>query len=222
MPGPLDSYDPCGRSSKASRGFHPSFMSFSYERHVAWLRFPRTHWPDVRGYRIAAAALIAVNTIAACDTESSKAVRDVGLRPSRASAGAPQSISGSADAPLGCISQHQPRVSLRGVLHGEVRPGPPGYGETPTLDRLDTILVMVLPRGISVCRDPAVDPHGLAAIDVEAIQLVGRLAPRTPQAGDTVTVFGGLQQQTWGWHYTTVVLEVDSITRPVRPRAQGG
>ena len=116
--------------------------------------------------------------------------------------------------PLGraaeCVDQSPRRVSLRGRIHSEVHLGPPGYGETPTVDTRDTILVLALPRTIALCNDPRLDPQGASAIDASSVQLVGHVG-RNHRAGDTITAYGSLIQRTWGRHYLPVVLEVDSI-----------
>ena len=109
-----------------------------------------------------------------------------------------------------CLRQFPARVVARGRIHKEVHLGPPGYGETPDEDRRDTILVLVLPRVMPVCGGPE-RGDSTAIIRTDSLQLVYPPRDALDHVGDTVTVFGGLEEAIWGWHYKKVVLHVDSI-----------
>jgi hypothetical protein len=109
-----------------------------------------------------------------------------------------------------CLRQMPARVVARGQLRKEVHLGPPGYGETPQQDERDTIVVLVLPRPISVC----VDPHSgdtSAVIHATALQLIYPPRNVLDRIGEEFTVYGRLEEAVWGWHFTNVVLHVDSI-----------
>ena len=119
-----------------------------------------------------------------------------------------------------CLRQMPARVVARGRLRKEVHLGPPGYGETPQRDERDTIVVLVLPRSIPVC---AVPHRGdtVAVVHASALQLV--YAPRNvlDHMGEEFTVYGRLEEAVWGWHFTNVVLHVDSIPDlPGKPSPQ--
>ena len=109
-----------------------------------------------------------------------------------------------------CLRQMPARVVARGRLRKEVHLGPPGYGETPERDERDTIVVLVLPTSISVCSDP-LRGDTVPVVHSSALQLV--YAPRKvlDHTGEEFTVYGRLEQAVWGWHFTNVVLHVDSI-----------
>ena len=164
--------------------------------------------------------VVAVAALSGCGHTDRPEAQDLALLP-RTEVSPPHEVPVSSDSGAGCISQQGQQVVVRGMARREVRTGPPGYGETPTLDKRDTILVMRLPKRVRVCTDRSLDPSGPAVIETDSVQLVGRLDPRSQPSGDTLTVFGTFRQQTWGWHYTRVVLEVDSVAphNTVRPRS---
>ncbi len=109
-----------------------------------------------------------------------------------------------------CLRQMPARVVAQGRIRKEVHAGPPGYGETPDQDERDTILVLVLPGPIPVCADPA---HGdtVAVVHASALQLVYVPRNALEHLGEAVTVYGRLEEAVFGWHFTSVVLHVDSI-----------
>src|ERR1044071_1778577 len=53
--------------------------------------------------------------------------------------------------PSGCLSPGS--IRLRGVLRKELHAGPPGYGENPATDERDTVVALVLPAPVALCRD---------------------------------------------------------------------
>jgi hypothetical protein len=119
-----------------------------------------------------------------------------------------------------CVRQWPARVQLRGVLDREVHLGPPGYGETPEQDSRDTIAVLALPVTLHVSQDSSAQSGGANCLEVVRLQLVGHPRSALDRLGDTMTVFGTLEERAWGWHYTPVILRVDSIPKPVVPTSR--
>jgi len=166
--------------------------------------------------------LIASAALVSCRGADSRSERDIKLVQPRelANRSIDTTTLQSAEDTTQCLHQLPARVVARGRLRKEVHLGPPGYGETPEQDRRDTILVLVVSHPIPVCADPERgDTAG--AVLAQALQLV--YAPRNglEHIGETVMVFGGLEEAVFGWHYTNVVLHVDSIPqlRVSRPKA---
>ena len=153
-------------------------------------------------------AIVMVATVIGC-AEPSEFERDLTLLPTLSpdAAGRTQARRERSN----CVGQLPQRVALRGTVQREVRLGPPGYGETPAQDRRDTVLVLVPTRAIPVCNDHAIDAGGAPVIAAARLQLLGRVDPNQYAPGATLTVYGGFRQAVLGWHYTPVVLHVDSI-----------
>jgi hypothetical protein len=106
------------------------------------------------------------------------------------------------------------------VLRQEVHLGPPGYGESPSEDRRDTIIVIVPPRPVPVCPGP--DSATRTMLRVADLQLLNVPHSILAASGREVTAYGTLEEATWGWHYTPILLRVDSIPvlRLPRPSRQ--
>jgi hypothetical protein len=105
-------------------------------------------------------------------------------------------------------------VVLRGLVTQQLRSGPPGYGETPKLDKRDTILVLRLGADINVC----VGVHGAAADSprgVREIQLTGHVDDIRSRLNTTVTVRGELLRAELAWHYTPIVFRVEEVVGAV-------
>jgi hypothetical protein len=189
------------------RGFAASYDRRS-QLNVGVRQTTRIAHPTAMRPLLSRIALILLAT-SACKAERSGDERDLTLLPSDSAAGVPRTR--SLPSRPDCVSQAPQHVSLRGTVQREVRLGPPGYGETPARDRRDTILVLVAARAVPVCSDPEIDSEAPAIIRAGRLQLVGRLDPRRYAVGDTVVVYGRFGQASYGWHYTPVVLYVDSI-----------
>jgi hypothetical protein len=155
--------------------------------------------------------LVVLLAVAACDAPPERRVGGDDFLPRR---NVRQDLTSqpAAVAPLyRCLEGRDGRAPVRGVLRQELRAGPPGYGESPGTDRRDTILVLETPLATRDCTDTssfAPPPmlrleHRMQLLDAPR-EVLGRL-------GDTVTVFGAPEPQTFGWHYTPVLLRVDSI-----------
>jgi hypothetical protein len=110
-----------------------------------------------------------------------------------------------------CLPRWPARVAVSGTLRREVHPGPPGYGETPSEDERDTVVVLVPDRALTACADSADAARGVRPRSLRRIQLVH--VPRSTLAavGSHVTVYGGLDEATWGSHFTPFVIFTDSI-----------
>ena len=117
-----------------------------------------------------------------------------------------------------CIGLSPTKARLAGRLAREVHLGPPGYGENPKTDAKDTILVLVLSEPVRGCSTER--PQG-ADTASSHIQLLGRARDGFSHLGETVTVYGELSEAVWGWHFTPLVFDVDSIPafRRVRSNA---
>ena len=159
--------------------------------------------------------LIGVLAGAGCRDRPAATPRDVTLGSASTTPDRPLMAPPPPGDPSRCAQVWPAHVAIRGRLQHEVHPGSPGYGETPKLDRPDTVLVLALPVPLAVCVD-SVDRSGQPAV-VEVRRLQLNRAPGTAPAAAPVTVYGTLTRAAYGWHYTAVVLEVDSIPALVPP-----
>ena len=163
------------------------------------------------------AAVAAVAALLACSPREEARDRDIELspQPSPFASTTPRpadTVRFGSDAAGGqCFRLVPARHALTGVLRREMHLGPPGYGETPAEDAQDTIVVLELPTELPVCADTAGGLPDSPVVRSQRLQLVGRVGAVRGRRGDTVTVYGRLEQRTWGWHYTPLVLLVDSI-----------
>ena len=81
-------------------------------------------------------------------------------------------------------------VRLEGTLTERKEYGPPGYGETPSKDERDTILVLKLSRPISVQPTANAEASGSASLDrVKDVREVQLFMPK-PQVGDVRKLLG--------------------------------
>src|SRR6266536_5060839 len=156
--------------------------------------------------------LVTGAALLSCKGHATQQQRDITLLPPPEGASGPidtVTLQSANDA-THCLRQIPARVVARGRIRKEVHLGPPGYGETPDEDKRDTILVLVLPGPIPVCADPE---HGdtVAVVHPSALQLVYVPRNALEHVGEAVTVYGQLEEAVLGWHYTEVVLHVDSI-----------
>lgn len=119
--------------------------------------------------------------------------------------------------PSGCLSSGQTR--LRGVLRKELHLGPPGYGENRATDERDTVVALILPAAISLCRDSPTDERRPSAIVDRRISLWHVTELALDAAGQTVTVYGFLHEAAYAHEFGPLVMQVDSVTdlRPMRP-----
>lgn len=108
-----------------------------------------------------------------------------------------------------CARFEGAEMALRGVVTQQVRSGPPGYGETPKLDKRDTILVLRLDTAIKMCAGaPGTDAH---TSGVREIQLTGHVDDIRSRLNTIVTVRGELLRAELAWHYTPIVFRVEEV-----------
>lgn len=114
---------------------------------------------------------------------------------------------------LGCLALQPEQVTLRGVVRKEQRLGAPGYGETPKLDKKDTILVLRADDSVSVCADTT-SRQDAKLSGLRDIQLMGHVDNIDALLGQEITVRGTLFVAELAWQYTPVVLRVDQLVSP--------
>jgi hypothetical protein len=110
-----------------------------------------------------------------------------------------------------CLPVQPARVWLDGILRQEERLGPPGYGENPSQDEKDTILVLYLRHPVSVCADPTPGARHPAVDSVKAIQLAGRIGGLSSQLDEQIGVYGNLFHADFGRQFTDVLMEVERV-----------
>ena len=117
----------------------------------------------------------------------------------------------------GCLSPG--KIGLRGVLRKEVHIGPPSYGENPATDERDTLVALMLPARIALCRDSVPGTRRPAAIMDRRISLWHVTESALEAIGDTVTVYGFLHEAHFAHEFGPLVIQVDSVPdlRPVSP-----
>ncbi len=96
---------------------------------------------------------------------------------------------------------------LRGRLERRVHLGPPGYGESPTIDTRDTSWIVLLPAALPPC--DATDESADSAR--REVQLVVPPANVHELLGETIEVHGRLGQASLGWQRTPFVIFIDSV-----------
>jgi hypothetical protein len=119
-----------------------------------------------------------------------------------------------------CIALPSTGVRLVGSVRQEARLGPPGYGETPTRDKRDTIFVLRLDSPITVCGDTTLKPKQASIDSVIEVQLTGHVEGIDFRRGGKITVEGTISRAELPWHYLPVVFGVDRVpgvsTKPPR------
>jgi hypothetical protein len=110
-----------------------------------------------------------------------------------------------------CLPVQPAMLWLDGILKQEERLGPPGYGETPSQDEKDTILVLYLRHPVRVCADPTPGARHPAVDSINAIQLAGRIGGLSSQSDQEIGVYGTLFHADFGPQFTDVLMEVKRI-----------
>lgn len=121
-----------------------------------------------------------------------------------------------ADQPT-CLPLRPAKVWLTGTVRREERFGPPGYGETPRVDEKDTILVLHLQEPISVCPDSVAGREDRERREASVLQLTGSVQRAWSHLGHKISVHGALFRAELGWHYTDVLMQVDTVSSAPEP-----
>ncbi len=112
------------------------------------------------------------------------------------------------------IYKFEPAVStLTGILKAQVFYGPPGYGESPKIDKKETAFILNLTKPITVIADPD-DEDGLNSTtqNVTKIQLVSLGKLRLGEYNNkTIKVSGTFFSAISGHHHTDVLLTLKII-----------
>lgn len=117
---------------------------------------------------------------------------------------------------------HTEPVAVYGTLGVEQAFGPPGYGESPAVDSIDTYYVVIVPedRCLSLHQafGHAPDPHPVEC----RIQLIG-VDPRdaVPLLNKNVEIVGTIFESHTGHHHTGLLIEVARIGPFPAPSAAG-
>jgi hypothetical protein len=110
-------------------------------------------------------------------------------------------------------------TQLEGTLIERKVYGPPGYGETPTRDTRDTILILKLEQSISVKPAPHAKANSSASLDVaKDVREVQLFTDRSQKPsiqtliGQGIVVTGTLNESITASQYTKVWLDVATIS----------
>ena len=151
--------------------------------------------------------VVALLLALSCGARRSEKPKDLALAPRPAAPGG--SMQPSLDS-VNCVALWPKLVRLRGTLSREIHLGPPGYGETPTRDRKDSIVVLTIPSAVRICGDSGTTGSS-ASVATDRFQVTGHAREALDHEGEQVTVYGSLTPAVWGWHYLKIILEADSI-----------
>ena len=102
-------------------------------------------------------------------------------------------------------------VALTGTLSSLRVSGPPGYGQSPKTDAIETIAILQMSPALCVDADPA----GAAQANVATVQLVGPV--RGDLTGTNVTVSGMLVHASSPDHRTPVIVQVSGMEQMLTP-----
>lgn len=128
-------------------------------------------------------------------------------------AAAPQSASNPSQEPVYKYDTHG--IKLEGRLIERTFFGPPGFGETPALDARETVLVLALPRPITVQPTQHAQPEDIAK-HVREVQLL--ILPRQRKdsvrklLGKSVVMTGTLNEATAPSEHLKVSMTVETFT----------
>lgn len=115
-----------------------------------------------------------------------------------------------------CLPLLPARVELDGSPQLQTFAGPPGYGETPARDEIDSVVVLSLDSAITICADAGGRFSAAAHPETRATVVQLLRAPRAVlgRLGYPARVYGRLGYAELGPHFTEVVCYVDSIPTP--------
>lgn len=114
-----------------------------------------------------------------------------------------------------CLHYGEPDATVRGKVHLRTFYGPPGYGETPRIDRRETQAFLFLSSPICVEASGAADePEEHAQAEITLVPLHGENL-KAYQAR-SISATGRLFHAISGHHHTPVLIEITSV-EPRRP-----
>lgn len=103
------------------------------------------------------------------------------------------------------VLQLEQKVKLEGTLKTESKFGPPNYGETPEQDKKLTIFVLNLDKKTKI-------QVNKETVETDQIQCVIDTDTKvTELIGKKVNVEGLLFEQSTGYHFTPVLIDISSI-----------
>ena len=104
---------------------------------------------------------------------------------------------------------YEPSVArLSGTLVVEDHYGPPNFGETPDVDKVEKTLILRLDKHVVVRARTGDSVNGDTFDDVSSVQLISTGMKLTDQIGRHVTLEGTLFEKQNGEHFTDVLLSV--------------
>lgn len=131
--------------------------------------------------------------------------------PSRAMAAVVLLVLPSFTSASACYRYDSERVKVVGTVAIRTYYGPPGYGETPGMDRRERQGILLLAKPICVVGDPAKSYPSVS--DQTEITLVPPLNENlTKYRNRTVEVGGTLFGAHTGHHRTPVLIDIDTIS----------
>ena len=102
-------------------------------------------------------------------------------------------------------------MTLAGILHLEVFPGPPHYTSFDTGDQPESIWMLTLGKAICIDASPG-DATNAAAPHITVIQIVPRSAFSVAFNGKPAHVLGTLYRAHGGHQHAQVLLRATSVT----------
>jgi hypothetical protein len=113
-----------------------------------------------------------------------------------------------------CLAYEPVVVELIGKLTSKTYPGPPGYGESPTQDRPEKVILLTLVKPICTSGDSASDLNSESVSSIQTLQV----GPRATSwkllerfVGHKVIVKGTLFNAHTGHHRTKVLMAISTV-----------
>jgi len=109
-----------------------------------------------------------------------------------------------------CMHYGEPDVTVTGKVHLHTFYGPPGYGETPRIDRRETQALLTLSSPLCVeagGADDEPEEHGQARITLVPLHGENLKAYQAK----SISVSGHLFHAISGHHHTPVLIEITSV-----------
>jgi hypothetical protein len=108
-------------------------------------------------------------------------------------------------------------VQLTGFLRSAVFYGPPGYGETPTIDRLEHVLLLQLPDGLCL-QVPEANAFAGSECGIALLQVIpSSVPPGVVDQNLPVALQGRLLRAVTGHHRTAIVVEARRMAKAPIP-----